>query len=159
MEWVVLRPPLVYGPGVKANFAALIRLASVGLPLPFASIDNRRSLVSVGNLVDALTCAATHPAAAGRTYLVSDQDDVSTPELIRRIALAQGRVARLFACPVPLLRAGATVLGRNAAMHRLTQSLQVDCSDIGRELGWRPPQTMAQALTAMLANTPAGETA
>lgn len=149
MQWVVLRPPLVYGPGVKANFAALLRLARLGLPLPFAAIHNRRSLISLANLVDALTCAATHPKAAGQHFLVSDQDDVSTPDLIRAMAQAQEQPARLFALPVPWLLAGAGVLGRGAAMRRLTDNLQIDSRHITHTLDWHPPQTLAQGLAAL----------
>lgn len=146
LEVVIVRPPLVYGPGVKANFRQLMRVVSRGVPLPFASIRNKRSLVFVGNLADALTSCATHPNAAGQTYLVSDGEDVSTPELIRRVASALGRRARLFPFPPAVMGVAGRLLGKSAAVERLVGSLQVDSSKISRELGWKPPFTMEQGL-------------
>jgi nucleoside-diphosphate-sugar epimerase len=121
-------------------------LVARGVPLPLASIDNRRSLVHLDNLVDALIACATAPAAAGRTYLVSDGEEVSTPELVRRIARALGVPARLFPFPSRLLRLGAALLGRGAEARRLTASLQIDPSRIGRELNWRPPVNLAAGI-------------
>jgi nucleoside-diphosphate-sugar epimerase len=146
LEVVVLRPPLIYGPGVKGNFLRLMRLVARGTPLPLASIDNRRSLIHVGNLADAVLAAIDAPGAAGRTYLAADGEDVSTPGLIRAIAGALGTRARLLPCPVALLNLGAAVAGRRAEAERLTGSLQVDASLLMRELGWRPRVTLAQGL-------------
>jgi nucleoside-diphosphate-sugar epimerase len=146
LEVVVVRAPLVYGPGVKGNFLRLMHMVARGWPLPLASALNKRSFVYVGNLVDALITAAQSPAAAGRTYLVSDGEDMSTPELIRGIAKALGVPSRLFPVPVTLLRAGGTLLGHGDALARLTGSLQVDSSRIRRELGWIPPFSVAQGL-------------
>jgi nucleoside-diphosphate-sugar epimerase len=146
LELVVLRPPLVYGPGVKANFFNLLKVVHRGIPLPLGSIDNRRSLVFVGNLVDALARCADHPAAAGGTYLVSDGDDVSSAELARRIGRALGAPARIFPVPVPLMKLAGMLTGKGAAVQRLTGSLVVDTSALARDLGWRPPFTMDQGL-------------
>lgn len=151
MQVVIVRPPLVYGPGVSANFRALVRAVAHGWPLPLACVRNRRSLVAVGNLADALRCCVEHPAAAGRTYFVTDGEDVGTAELCRRIGRALGRPARLLPVPVVLLRLAGTLTGRSAAVDRLTGSLVLDGSRIRRELGWQPPQTMDEALTAMVA--------
>lgn len=146
MEIVIVRPPLVYGPGVKANFHSLLKLVSKSLPLPLGSIHNRRSMVFVDNLVDALVLCATHPAAAGQTYLVSDGEDVSTPQLVRVIASAMRRPDRVFPFSLSLMRLAAIMLGRSSALDRLTQSLEVDSSKIRRELDWRPPYSMQQGL-------------
>lgn len=148
IEIVVVRPPLVYGPGVKGNFAALLRVLRRGVPLPLASASNGRSLVYVGNLVDALLRCATHPAAAGHTYLVSDGEDLSTPDLLRRLGEAMGFPARLWPCPPALLLAGARLLGRGATMERLLGSLRIDDRKIRRELGWVPPYLVADGLKA-----------
>jgi nucleoside-diphosphate-sugar epimerase len=146
MEVVALRPPLVYGPGVRANFLSLLRVVEAGLPLPLASVANLRSLIYVGNLVSAIETCIHHPAAAGNTYFVTDDDDVSTPELIRRIAAALGRSPRLFPLPVSLLEGAAALFGRRAQVQRLTASLQMDVSRIKSELRWTPPVTMQQGL-------------
>jgi nucleoside-diphosphate-sugar epimerase len=146
LEVVVVRPTLVYGPGVKANFLSLLRVVGRGIPLPLGSIANRRSLIYLGNLVDALAACGSHPAAAGRTYPVSDGEDVSTPELIRRAARALGRPVRLVPFPVGLLVLAGRLTGRSGAVRRLSESLSVDSSCIRQELGWRPPFTMAQGL-------------
>jgi nucleoside-diphosphate-sugar epimerase len=148
LEVVVLRPPLVYGPGVKGNFLRLMRLVASGTPLPFASIANRRSLVYVGNLADAVVAAADVPGAAGRTYLVADGEGVSTPDLVRAIATALGARARLLPCPPALLELGAALAGRRAEIARLTGSLQVDASAAARELGWRPRVDLERGLAA-----------
>lgn len=146
LEVVVLRPPLVYGPDVKGNFLRLLKLVARGVPLPLASVRNRRCLVYLGNLVDAIVKAIEAPQAAGQTYLVSDGEDVSTPDLIRAIARALDVRARLFPCPVALLRAAAALVGRGEEAARLTGSLQVDVSKIRRELGWSPRYPLAQGL-------------
>ena len=146
LEVVVLRPPLVYGPGVKGNFLRLMDIVARGVPLPLGSIANRRSLIYVGNLVDAVIRAIDLPQAAGRTYLASDGEDASTPDLVRGIAGALRVRARLFPFPPPLLRIAATLSGRGAEISRLTGSLQVDSSRIRRELGWNPPFSLEQGL-------------
>lgn len=142
----ILRPPLVYGPGVKANFRALIRLVDSGLPLPFAGIDNRRSLVFLDNLVDLLELALDHPAASGEVFLLRDDEEVSTPELVRRIARALGRPARLVPCPPVLLRLAASLAGRRGAAERLIRSLRVDDLATRRRLGWRPRVSLDEGL-------------
>lgn len=142
----IIRAPLVYGPGVKANFRALIRLVDTGLPLPFAAIANRRSLVFLDNLIDLIEIALTHPEAAGETFLLRDDTDVSTPDLVRRIAAALGRKARLFPMPPPLLQAAATALGRAGAADRLVSSLRVDDLATRERLGWRPLVALDDAL-------------
>lgn len=139
MEIVVLRPPLVYGAGVKGNFLRLMGLLAKGVPLPFGSVRNRRSLIYVGNLVDAIVTALRSSEAAGRTYLLSDGAPMSTPDLLRRLGRALGRDARLLSCPSAVLRAAGAVTGRSQEMARLTGSLEVDSTRIARELGWTAP--------------------
>jgi nucleoside-diphosphate-sugar epimerase len=150
-ELVILRPPLVYGPGAKGNFARLVRLVQRGIPLPLASVRNKRSLVFVDNLADAIVRALDHPAAAGRTYVVSDGEDVSTPDLIARMAAALGRPSRLFAFPPALLRAAGALLGRADEVGRLLDDMVVDSSRIRTELGWRPPFTLGEGLRRSVA--------
>lgn len=148
LEVVIVRPPLVYGAGVKGNFAQMLKVLVRGLPLPLASVNNRRSLVYVGNLVDALILCATHPAAAGKTYLVSDGEDVSTPDLLRQLGAAMGHPARLFAFPAALLKLAGRLTGKADQVERLLGSLQVDSSKIRCELEWAPPFTLQQGLRA-----------
>lgn len=151
LELVILRPPLVYGPGVKANFLKLLRLVDAGMPLPFSSIDNRRSLLGVGNLAHAIEACLVHPAAANRTFFVSDDHDVSTPGLIREIAIALRKPARLFPFPPALLHAAGRVTGRSEQIARLTDSLQIDVSAIKDALGWRPRDSLRQGLERTIA--------
>lgn len=146
LEVVIARPPLVYGPGVKGNFIRLLAAIEKGIPLPLAGARNARSLIYVGNLVDALIACATHPAAAGQTYLVSDGNGVSTAELVKQIAHALGRPDRSFYLPPALLRSAAVLLGRTDQVDRLFDSLCVDDNKIRRELSWLPPYTMEQGL-------------
>lgn len=146
LEAVIVRPPLVYGPGVKGNFLRLMRLVARGLPLPFGAIENRRSLIYVGNLVHAIRACIAAPQAARRTFLVSDGEDFSTPQLIVALARALERRPRLVNCPRPLLESVAALAGKSADIARLTRSLQVDSGLIRRELGWSPPYTAAQGL-------------
>ena len=134
----IVRPPLVYGPGVKANFLRLLRLVDRGVPLPLGSVRNQRSLIGVWNLCDLIVACATHPAAAGETFLASDQRDLSTPELIRLIGHALGRPARLFPFPVTALRQAGRLAGQGDAVERLVGSLQVDSTKATRLLGWQP---------------------
>ena len=149
MRILVLRPPLVYGPGVGANFAALARLATSGLPLPLAAVRNRRSLVYVGNLVAAiLRCLARSDVPSG-TFHVCDEAPVATPELVRAIARANGARARLFAVPPQLLSGAARMLGREAQAARLLGSLEVDGARFRLAFDWQPPFTLAQGLAAM----------
>ena len=136
LEIVILRPPLVYGPGVKGNLARLIRLVARGVPLPLGSVHNRRSMIGLDNLVAAILVAAEHRRAAGGTCLVSDQRDLSTPELIRLIAAAMRRRPRLWPFPVPLLTAVARVAGRSDEISRLTGSLNIDSSAFTEATGW-----------------------
>jgi nucleoside-diphosphate-sugar epimerase len=146
LEVVVVRPTLVYGPGVKANFLHMMKIIQRGIPLPLASITNKRSLIYSGNFVNALTICAVHPAAAGKTYLVSDGEDVSTPDLIRRVANALGKPARLVRMSPKLLRLAGILTGRSAEVSRITGSLTVDSSNIRRELDWKQPFTMEEGL-------------
>lgn len=146
MELVVVRPPLVYGAGVRANFLRLMRLVDRRLPLPFGAIRNRRSLVYVGNLADLIVAAATAEAAAGRTLLAADGEDLSTPQLISEIGSALGKPARLIGVPVGLLRLGGVVTGMGAEIGRLVDSLVVDAGETRERLGWRPPYTAGRGL-------------
>ena len=146
IEVVIIRSPLVYGPGVKANFHSLVAAVRRGAILPLASVSNRRSLVGVDNLVDLIAVCLEHPSAAGEIFLVSDGQDLSTPELIRRLARAVGGHPRLLPLPVWALRAAAAALGRSAAVDRLTGSLTVDISKARRLLGWTPPVNLDEGL-------------
>lgn len=148
MEAVIVRSPLVYGPGVKANFQALMRTVARGIPLPLGAIHNRRSLVALDNLVDLIRTCVEHPAAANETFLVSDGEDLSTTELIRRMARAMGRPARLIPVPTTVLMAGATLLGKRKVVARLCGSLQVDITRTRTRLNWSPPVTVDDALRA-----------
>lgn len=146
LEVVIVRPPLVYGAGVKGNFAQMLKVLAKGVPLPLASVRNQRSMVYVGNLADALILCAAHPAAAGQTYLVCDGEDVSTPELLRRLGRVIGRPARLFPCPLFLLELAGSMLGRRDQIDRLLGSLRVDNGKIRRELAWMPPYSVHDGL-------------
>jgi nucleoside-diphosphate-sugar epimerase len=146
MEWAVVRPPLVYGPGVRANFERLVHLVARGWPLPFASVGNRRTMVGVWNLCDLLGRALEHPGAAGRVFLAGDARAISTPELIGLIARALGRPARLVPCPVPVLEAVAQAARRPELVARLVESLEVSIAAAGRHLEWVPPDTVEQGI-------------
>ncbi|HLP97537.1 MAG TPA: SDR family oxidoreductase [Sideroxyarcus sp.] len=146
LEVVIVRPPLVYGPGVKGNFINMLKVLAKGMPLPLASACNLRSLIYVGNLADALLACAHHPDAAGQTYLVSDGEDVSTPELLRRLGAALGRPAKLFWCPPMVLKVLGGVVGKSDQIERLLGSLRVGGDKIRRELNWMPPYTLQQGL-------------
>lgn len=146
MEWVAIRPPLVYGAGVKANFRALMNLVHKRIPLPLATVRNRRSFIYLGNLVDSIITCMTHHAAAGRTYLVSDDRDVSTPELIRLIAASLNTPSYLFPFPPSVLWFVGKLLGKADTMKRLIGSLSVDISKIKNELSWQPPFSMESGL-------------
>jgi nucleoside-diphosphate-sugar epimerase len=151
MEVVIIRPPLVYGPGVKANFAALMRVVQRGWPLPLGAVHNQRSLVALDNLVDFIVTCITHPRAANHTFLVSDGHDLSTTELVRGMAQAAEVPARLLSVPVWALQAGATLLGKGDAVQRLCGNLQVDITKARSLLGWAPPVSVEEGLRRAMA--------
>jgi nucleoside-diphosphate-sugar epimerase len=146
MEVVIIRPPLVYGPGAPGNFGSLMRWLKRGVPLPLGAIHNQRSLVALDNLVDLIVTCLTHPAAANQTFLVSDGEDVSTSELLRRMGQALGHPARLIPVPSGWLKLAATMVGKQDVAQRLCGSLQVDIEKTRRLLGWTPPFTLDQGL-------------
>ena len=148
IEVVVLRPPLVYGPGAPGNFATLLRAVDRGLPLPLGAIHNRRSFVAIDNLVDLIAVVVRHPAAAGQAFLVSDGDDLSTSELLRRTARALQRPARLLPVPAKALRRVLSLLGRAELGQRLCGSLAVDIAATCERLGWRPAVGIDATLAA-----------
>lgn len=152
MEVVIVRPPLVYGPGVKANFASLMRAVQRGLPLPLASVThNWRSFVALDNLVDLLITCIDHPAAANQTFLVSDGEDLSTADLLRRLGQAMDKPARLFPVPPSLLQLGANLLGKGDMARRLLGNLQVDISHTRNTLNWTPPISVDEGLRRAVA--------
>ena len=146
MKVAIIRPPLAYGPGVKANFASLMRAVQRGWFLPLGAVHNQRSLVALDNLVDFIVTCISHPQAANQTFLVSDGQDLSTTELVRGMAQAAGVPARLLPVPVWALQAGATLLGKGDAMQRLCGNLQVDISKARSLLGWVPPVSVEEGL-------------
>jgi nucleoside-diphosphate-sugar epimerase len=146
LEVVVIRPPLVYGPGVKANFFAMLKWLARGVPLPFGAIHNRRSLVAIDNLVDLLVRCVEHPAAANRTFLVSDDEDLSTTDLLRRLGAALGRPARLIPVPEQWLVLLARAAGGAQLAQRLCGSLCVDIGETRRLLDWSPPIDVDEGL-------------
>lgn len=146
LEVVIIRPPLVYGIGVKGNFAQMLSAVSKRILLPFAAVRNQRSLIYVGNLVDALISCAIHPAAAGKTYLVCDGEDISTPDLLNSLGGEMGRPARLIQCPMWLLSMMGKIAGRSDQLLRLMGSLQIDSHKIRTELNWKPPYRLQQGL-------------
>jgi nucleoside-diphosphate-sugar epimerase len=149
LEVVVVRPPLVVGPGAKGNLLRLASLVARGLPLPLGAVHNQRSLVGLSNLVDVLRLCAVHPAAAGQTLLVSDGQDLSTPQLIRLMAEGMNRPARLLPVPVALLQAGGSLLGKRGEIDRLVGSLQVDSGYTQAQLGWTPPVSVEDGVREM----------
>jgi nucleoside-diphosphate-sugar epimerase len=153
-EWTIIRPPFVYGRGGKGNFPRLVALARLAqfVPLPLGSIDNKRSILYVGNLVDAIVRCGLHSRAHRRILLPTDDLDMSTPELLRAIAAARSSRALLFPCPPSMLRAASRLIGRSAEMDRLTESLRLDSRYLLDEFGWRPPYTLERALAASVAN-------
>lgn len=146
MEMVIIRPPLVYGRGVKGNFSSMIKLVEKGVPLPLGAIHNKRSLVGIDNLVDLIIRCIDHPAAANQVFLAGDGEDLSTTELLRGVGRAMGKPARLIPVPAGLLQLGATVLGKKAMAQRLLGSLQVDISKTCELLDWKPPYTVEEGL-------------
>jgi nucleoside-diphosphate-sugar epimerase len=148
MEVVIIRPPLVYGAGVKANFASMMRAVRRGIPLPLGAIHNKRSFVYVENLVSLIVTCIDHPAAANQVFLVSDGCDLSTTELLRECAGALGVKARLLPVPQSLLEACAAMLGKRDVAQRLCGNLQVDITKVRTLLGWVPPVSVADGLKA-----------
>jgi UDP-glucose 4-epimerase len=146
LEVVIIRPPLVYGPGVKANFLNMLRWLHTGVPLPFGSINNLRSLVALDNLIDLVITCLAHPAAANQIFLAADGEDLSTTELMRRMAHALDGPSRLVPMPASLLEAGAALLGRRDMARRLCRSLQADTSKARTLLGWNPPISVDKGL-------------
>jgi len=146
LEVVIIRPPLVYGPNNPGNFLRLLQLVGRGLPLPLASVQNARSMIYIGNLVDALIVSALHPGSAGQTYLVSDGDDMSTPQLIRGIAHLMGKSAKLWAFPPALLKLVARSVGKSSEVDSVIGSLVIDSSKICEELNWSAPFTSHEGL-------------
>lgn len=147
MEVVIIRPPLVYGPGVKANFESMMRWLARGVPLPLAALtQNSRSLVVLDNLVDLIRTCLSHPAAANQTFLVSDGEDVSTADLLRRLGAAMGQPARLVYLPLAILKLGALAMNKPGIYQRLCGSLQLDIGKTRRLLGWRPPVSVDEGL-------------
>ncbi|EOG7617836.1 UDP-glucose 4-epimerase family protein [Vibrio cholerae] len=145
MEVVIIRPTIVYGPGVKANFASLMNLASKGIPLPFGSItQNKRSLVSINNLVDLIVTCIDHPKAANQVFLVSDDHDVSTAEMVRELAIALDKPTWQLPVPIWSYKLFGKLFGKSDIVDRLTGSLQVDISHTKETLGWKPPQTLQE---------------
>ena len=149
LEVVILRPPLIYGPDVKANFLNLVKLVDKGIPLPLGCVNNMRSLLGLSNMVSAITTCITHEKAAGKTYLLSDGEDVSTPELVRRIAIALGKKPRLLPVPTILLRLAGKLTGKSAQIDRLLGSLVIDSSKIRDDLNWQPTCSMQEELAKM----------
>ena len=147
MEVVIIRPPLVYGPGVKANFESMMRWLARGVPLPLAAVtQNRRSLVALDNLMDLIVTCLNHPAAANQTFLVSDGEDLSTAQLLKRMSAAMGKPARLFDVPPGLLKLGATLLNKPGIYQRLCGSLQLDIAKTRQLLDWTPPVSVDEGL-------------
>ena len=146
LEVVIIRSPLVYGAGVRGNFLQMINVLLKGIPLPLASVNNSRSLIYIENLVDALILCATHLNGAGQTYLVSDGEDISTPDLLVHLGNAMSQPVRLFFCPPALLKLVGQLVGKSDQIDRLLGSLQVDSSKIRREMGWHPPVSLVDGL-------------
>ena len=151
IEAVIVRPPLVYGPNVKANFRRLIELADKGVVVPFALVRNRRSLMYVDNLADLLLAMTTHPGAAGRSFVAADDTVFSTRDLWREIAVRLGRPCHMLPVPVPLIRAAAWAAGKTDLYEKLCLSLEVDASQARRRLGWQPPVIVRDALDTTVA--------
>jgi UDP-glucose 4-epimerase len=145
-EVTVIRPPLVYGPGVKANFATMMGWVDRGIPLPLGSVYNKRSLIFVGNLADLIILCTTHPKAVGQIFLVSDGEDISTTELFRKMAEALGRPSRIMPLPASFLTLAAAAIGQRAIASRLTESLQVDVTKTRELLGWTPRKSITEGL-------------
>jgi nucleoside-diphosphate-sugar epimerase len=154
MDVVIIRPPLVYGPGVKANFRSLIRAVERGIPLPLGAISSRRSLLAIDNLVDFIMVCLQHPAAANETFLVSDGEDLTVTDLIRRLAHAMGRPARMIPVPAAALMRVAQLAGKSAVADRLLRSLLIDGSRARGLLGWAPPISVDEGLRRTVMGSP-----
>ena len=146
LEVVIVRPPLMYGPGVKGNFIRLLAVVDKGIPLPLAGVRNKRSMIYLGNLVDTLITCANHPAAAGKTYLVCDGEDTSIADLVRQMAIGLGRPARLYHLPVSLLHGMGRLSGKLESVERIVGTLRINDGLIRKELGWRPGFTLKEGL-------------
>jgi UDP-glucose 4-epimerase len=146
LELVILRLPLVYGPGMKANMARLFKAVQLGVPLPLGGIENSRSILYLGNLVHCLALCLEHPRAVGKVFHVADSKPLSTPDLAALIASCTRKPSRLFRLPIPLLKAFSVLLGRSSDLDRLTGSLVLDCGRIRSELGWKPPFSVEEGL-------------
>jgi nucleoside-diphosphate-sugar epimerase len=152
MELVIIRPPLIYGANAPGNFGSLLRWLSSGVPLPLGAINNMRSFIALDNLIDLIIVCLTHPDAANETFLVSDGEDVSTTELLRRMGSAMGKPARLIPIPVSMLKLAASIIGKSDVAQRLCGSLQVDINKTRQVLGWTPPLTLDQGLKRAVEN-------
>ena len=150
LEVVVIRPPLIYGPGVQGNFRRLLKLVSAGIPLPLANLPNQRSLLGVENLADLLFVCSQHPAAANKTFLAADGADLSTTELLQKIAVAMQKRARLFSMPLFLLKLLGGLCGKTAELDRLLGSLRIDSRQVCRTLDWQPPFSVEAGLQRTL---------
>ena len=157
MEVVIIRPPLVYGPNVKANFLNLMKLADTGIPLPFGAINNKRSMVYVENLVDFIIKCIDHPAAANQTFLISDDKDLSLTGLLKLIRSAFGRSLRLLPVPALLFHIVGKITGKTAVVDRLIGDLQVDSSKAENLLGWTPPFTVEEGIKATVTSYSKGK--
>ncbi len=146
LEVVIVRPPLVYGQEAGGNFARLRWLAARGWPLPLGGIHNQRSLIGIENLCDCINICLYHSEAAGKTFLVSDNHDISTPDLVRLLASSVGRTAHLPSLPVGILQMAAKICGRGSEVKRLTENLQIDCSDTMRLLNWQPVISLEEGI-------------
>lgn len=147
MEFVIIRPPLVYGPNAKGNFAMLAKLVEYGIPLPLLSAKNQRSMISIDNLVDLVSRCVRHPNAANKIFLAADDQDLSTADLIQFIAQAMGKPSRLFSCPPDFLTSVAKFFGRKDIADRLLGTLQVDIQKTKTQLGWKPPFSVEECLS------------
>jgi len=151
LKIVIIRPPLVYGPGVKGNLRTLVNVLKKGIPLPLALVNNRRDLVSVYNLCDLIKTCVLHPVAPGKTFLVSDNEPISTVQLVRYLAEGLNRRARVFPVPHWLLRIVAGLSGKENSLNKLTENMQVDISQTKSALAWDPPYTVAESFQKMFA--------
>lgn len=157
IETVIIRPPLIYGPGVKGNFASIMRWIDFGIPLPLGAVKNQRSLLALDNLVDFLTLCVTHPNAANQIFLISDGEDISTPELLKRVAAMMRTKARLLSVPVSWMVVIAALIGKKAIAERLFGSLQIDSQKARDLLGWSPVVSMTEQLKKVVNTNQAHE--
>lgn len=146
IEGVILRPPMVYGPGVKANFLRLMQVVKAGVPLPLKNVNNKRSMVYVNNLADAVRVCIEHPDASGQVFFVADDESLATSELVRELAQAMNKPARLIPFPVPIMRGMARLIGKTGEIDRLTSSLVVGTKKIRTQLGWSPPWSVSEGI-------------